>query len=88
MQACGTTTNCSASAVTGGQIVFGSVTLAHGEATVKGFSPAFKIADSFQCTASDKTTAANSANAVALSGNSILVRGTGSDVIAYLCAGS
>jgi hypothetical protein len=88
MQACGTTTNCSASAVTGGQIVFGSITLAHGEATVKGFSPAFKTTDGFQCTASDKTTAANSANAVGLSGNSILVRGTGSDVIAYMCAGS
>jgi hypothetical protein len=88
MQACGTTTACSANPVTDGQIVFGSVTLAHGEAIVKGFSPGFKAADSFQCTASDKTSAANAANAVAVSGSSIVVRGTANDVIAYMCAGS
>jgi hypothetical protein len=88
MQNCGTTPSCSASAVTGGQIVFGSITLAHGEATVKGFNPSFKTSESFQCTASDKTTAANAANAVAVSGSSIVVRGTGNDVIAYMCAGS
>lgn len=88
LQACGTTSNCSANAVAGGQIIFGSVTLAHGAATVTGFHPSFKTADSFQCTASDKTTAVNAANAVALSGSSIVVRGTGNDVIAYLCAGS
>ena len=69
--------NCSANPVTGGQIVVGSVTLAHGEATVKGFSPSFKTAASFQCTASDKTTAVNAPNAVAVSGSSIVVRGTG-----------
>jgi hypothetical protein len=88
LQACGTTATCSANAVTGGQIIFGSVTLADGKATVKGFSPSFKAADSFQCIASDKTTAVNAANAVALSGSSIVVRGTGNDVIAYMCAGS
>lgn len=88
MQNCGTTASCSANAVTGGQIVFGSITLAHGEATVKGFNPSFKTSDSFQCTASDKTTAANAANAVAVSGSSIVVRGTGNDVISYMCAGS
>jgi hypothetical protein len=88
LQACGDTPNCSARAVTGGQIVFGSVTLAHGEATVTGFSPPFKTAESYQCTASDKTTAVNAANAIALSGNSIAVRGTGNDLIAYVCAGS
>jgi Zn-dependent M28 family amino/carboxypeptidase len=88
LQACGTTASCAASAVTGGQIVFGSVTLAHGEATVKGFSPSFKTADSFQCTASDRTIAVNAGNAVAVSGSSIVVRGTGNDVIAYMCAGT
>ena len=88
LQACGTTASCAASAVTGGQIVFGSVTLAHGEATVKGFSLSFKTADSFQCTASDKTIAVNAAKAVAVSGSSIVVRGTGNDVIAYMCAGT
>jgi hypothetical protein len=88
LQACGTTAACSATAVTGGQILYGSVTLAHGEATVKGFNPPFKGPDSFQCTASDKTTAVNAANAVAASGSSITVRGTGNDVISYMCAGS
>ena len=88
LQSCGTTSTCAANTVTGGQIVFGSVTLAHGEATVKGINPAFKTADSFQCTASDKTAAANAANAVGVSGGSIVVRGTGNDVIAYMCAGS
>ena len=88
LQSCGTTANCSADPVTGGQIVFGSVTLARGEATVEGFSPSFKSANSFQCSASDKTTAGNGANAVAVSGSSIVVRGTGNDVIAYMCAGS
>jgi hypothetical protein len=88
LQACGTTATCSASAITGGQIIFGSIALAHGEATVKGFSPSFKTVDSFQCTASDKTTAVNAANAVALSSSSIVVRGTGNDVIAFMCAGS
>jgi len=83
-----TTASCSASAVTGGQIVFGSITLAHGEATVKGFNPAFKASDSFQCTASDKTTAANAANAVAVSGQQHRRTGTGNDLISYMCAGS
>ena len=88
LQACGTTSTCSASPVTGGQIVFGSVTLAHGKATVKGFNPPFQRADSFQCTASDKSEAGNASNAVAISGNSIVVRGTGNDLISYVCVGS
>lgn len=88
IQTCGTTQACVASTVTNGQIVFGTVTLARGEAMVKGFNPAFKTAESFQCTARDKTTAVNAANAVALSGNSVVVRGPGNDVIAYMCAGS
>jgi hypothetical protein len=87
VQACGNTPTCSASSVTGGQIVFGTVTLSHGEATVKGFNPSFKSADSFQCTASDKSTV-NPSNAVAISGGSIVVRGTGNDVISYVCVGS
>jgi len=74
--------------VTGGQIVFGSVTLTNGEATVRGFSPAFRSTDSFQCTASDKTAAVKAANAVALSGSSIVVRGAGNDAISYVCVGS
>ena len=87
LQNCGTTSTCSASAVTGGQIVFGSVTLTRGQATVKGFSPSFASPASFQCTASDKTTVGNGADAVPQSGSSILVRGVGEDVISYVCVG-
>jgi hypothetical protein len=42
----GTTANCSANPVAAARSS-GSVTLAHGEATVKGFSPSFKTAESF-----------------------------------------
>jgi hypothetical protein len=87
LQNCGATTTCSASAVTSGQIVYGSVALAHGQATVKGFNPGFASPTSFQCKASDKTTAGNAANAVPQSGSSILVRGAGEDVISYVCVG-
>ena len=87
LQNCGATTSCSASAVTSGQIVYGSVALAHGQATVKGFNPGFASPASFQCTASDKTTAGNAANAIPQSGSSILVRGAGEDVISYVCVG-
>jgi len=87
LQNCGATATCSASAVTSGQIVYGSVALAHGQATVKGFNPGFVSPASFQCTASDKTTAGNPANAIPQSGSSILVRGAGEDVISYVCVG-
>ena len=87
LQNCGGTTTCSASAVTSGQIVYGSVALAHGQATVKGFNPGFASPASFQCTASDKTTAGSGANAIPQSGSSILVRGAGEDVISYVCVG-
>jgi hypothetical protein len=39
--------NCSANPVTGGQIVVGSVTLAHGEATVKGSAPRSRLRPAF-----------------------------------------
>ncbi len=88
LQNCGATTTCSASAVTGGQIVYGSVRLAHGQATVKGFNPSFAGPASFQCTANDKTAVVNSANAIPQTGSSIQVRGVGEDVITYMCVGS
>ncbi len=88
VQNCGTLPTCSAAVETGGQIVFGSVTLMDGTATVSGISPAFSSPTSFQCTASDKTIAVNSANAVPASGSSILVRGAGKDVISYICVGN
>ena len=69
------------------QDVYGSVALAHGQATVKGFNPGFASPASFQCTASDKTVVGNAANAVPQSGSSILVRGAGEDVISYCMRG-
>lgn len=88
VQGCGTTTACSHSALTGGQIVFGQVALSAGLATVTGISPAFTMSTTFQCTASDRTTAGNAANAVPASTNSITVRGTSTDVISYICVGN
>ncbi len=88
LQSCGTTATCSATATTNGQIVFGQVTLTAGTATVTGISPAFTSSTSFQCTASDRTTAANGANAVPASVSSVTVRGTGTDIISYVCVGN
>jgi len=88
VQSCGTTNNCSAHALTNGQIVFGTITLAGNSGAVTGFKPGFTNANSFQCTASDKTSASNAANAVASSANSITVNGKSGDVIAYVCVGN
>jgi hypothetical protein len=68
--------------------VFGTVTLAGVTATVSGLKPGFTTASSFQCTASDKTSASTSANAVAFSANSIRVNGKAGDVVSYICVGN
>ena len=68
--------------------MFGSVKLIHGDATVRGFNPSFAGPASFQCTANDKTTTANSASATPQSGSSIVLRGVGEDVVVYMCVGS
>jgi hypothetical protein len=88
VQSCGSTANCSAQVLTNGQIVFGTVTLAGVTATVSGLKPGFTTANSFQCTASDKTSASTSANAVALSANSLRVNGKAGDVVSYICVGN
>jgi len=88
LQNCGATTDCSAKAVTSGQIVYGSVKLIHGEATVRGFNPSFAGPTSFQCTANDKSIGTNSVNAIPQSGASVILRGVGEDVVAYMCVGN
>jgi len=88
VQSCGSTASCSAQILANGQIVFGTVTLAGATATVSGLKPGFTTASSFQCTASDKSSASASANAVALSANSIRVNGKAGDVISYICVGN
>lgn len=88
VQGCGSTVNCSAHLLTNGQIVFGTISLTETSVTVTGLKPGFTSSNSFQCTASDKTNAANSANAVASSANSIVVKGKAGDVISYICVGN
>ncbi len=88
VESCGSTGRCTARSLTNGQIIFGTVTLAGASLPVSGFKPGFSNAESFQCTASDKTTAANSANAVASSASSIVVNGKPGDTIAYVCVGN
>jgi hypothetical protein len=87
VQSCGATVNCSTQKLTNAQIVFGTVTLTGASATVHGLNPGFTNT-SFQCTASDKSSAANWANAVALSANSIRINGKAGDVISYICVGN
>ena len=88
LESCGATANCSPHVLTNSQIVFGTVALAGGTAPVSGFNPGFTAASSFRCTASDNTSAANSANAVPSSGNSIVVSGKAGDAISYICVGN
>jgi hypothetical protein len=85
---CGDTTTCLRGTTTKGQIVYGKVTLSSGTALVAGISPPFAAASSFQCAASDQTTAVNAANAVPRSGTSVEVHGTGNDSISYICVGN
>lgn len=75
---CGTTTTCSPVTTLLGRIVYGTVSLSGGSATI-GSVP---IGTSVVCTATDKT----AANPVKIS--SFVITGTGSDVIQYLCIGT
>ena len=84
---CGSRPDCTPKMLTGSQIVFGSVQLAGGSATVRGFQ-AYSSKDSFECTASDKSSAGKSANAVPVSRASIAVTGAGTDVVSYICIGN
>lgn len=85
---CGTTTTCSASALTTPQVVVGSVALSAGTATITGISPAFTSTSTFFCTSTDATDATKTSNVVPASASSITATGTGTDVIAYICAGN
>lgn len=85
---CGTTTVCSPTALAGAQLVIGKVTLSAGSATVTSIRPPFTSASTYSCIGNDLTTATNGSNVVPTSGSSIRVTGTGSDLIAYHCAGN
>jgi hypothetical protein len=89
VQSCGTTTACSAiSPVHTAQIVFGTLPLSGGTATLTGIAPAFSSAASFNCVANDVTNQTNGVKALPASGSSVVFTGSGSDVISYQCVGS
>lgn len=81
---CGASSSCSNTLATSPQIVFGSVGLSGGTATVSGISPGFPT--NYQCVGTDAT-AANAVKILVASPTSFTVTGTGSDVISYQCVG-
>jgi hypothetical protein len=88
MQYCGTTGTCSDTQPFRGQIVFGTIQLSSGTATLQGINPPF--AGTFNCVANDTTNPANGVNAIPKPGNpgQVLFTGTGSDFVSYQCVGS
>jgi len=94
VQACGTTSTCSATAMTSGQIVQGSVALVSGTpsvVTITGISPAFTSTATYNCTATEITNAANNLLSVTkVSGSSITITGpnTLTDVVSFICVGN
>lgn len=81
---CGASSSCSNTLATSPQIVFGSVGLSGGTATVSGISPGFPT--NYQCVGTDAT-ATNAVKILVASPTSFTVTGTGSDVISYQCVG-
>lgn len=94
VQACGTTSTCSATAMTSGQIVQGSAALVSGTpsaVTITAISPAFTSTATYNCTATEITNPANNLLSVTkVSGSSITITGpnTLTDVVAFICAGN
>lgn len=91
VQACGTTTTCSATATTGAQVVFGTVTLSSSAATITGLSPAFTSTTSYYCTATEVTNAAGTLKVANVSGSSFTITetaGGATDVVNYICVGN
>ena len=83
---CGTTTTCANTGQTSGRIVWGTVALSGGTATVSSMT-AFTSTTSFGCTGTDTTSAAAVKIAIA-STSSITITGTGTDVVIYQCIGN
>lgn len=83
---CGTTTTCSNTVQTAPRIVWGTVTLSGGTATV-GSITTFTGNATFDCTANDNT-AANAVKVVNTAANSITLTGTGTDTVSYICVGN
>lgn len=94
VQACGTTSTCSATAMTSGQIVQGSAALVSGTpsaVTITAISPAFTSTATYNCTATEITNPANNLLSVTkVSGSSITITGpnTLTDVVGFICVGN
>lgn len=93
-QFCGATSACAATNITPTmKIVTGSAPLVSGTpsaVTIAGISPAFTSTATFNCTASDNTTQANSVLVTKVSGSSITLTGiaTNTDTVSYICVGN
>jgi hypothetical protein len=90
-QSCGTTATCShISPAPTAQIVFGTLVLSSGTATLMGIQPPFFSSTSFNCVANDLTNPAHGVNAAPQSGSSVLFTGpSGSgDTVSYQCVGT
>jgi hypothetical protein len=86
--ASGATTTCANTNITKPRIIQGTVALTAGAATSTGISPAFASTSSACCGCDDNTIIANRCSATLASTSSISVNGTGTDTVAYVCAGS
>jgi hypothetical protein len=79
--------NCQGTQTKSGQIVFGTIQLSSGAATLQNLAPAFAV--SANCVANDITNVGSGVKAVPnLSQGTIVFAGTGSDLISYECVGS
>jgi hypothetical protein len=92
VQACGTVAACSATAMTGAQIVQGSAALASGTpstVTITGISPAFTSTSTYNCMVADQT-AGSALFYTKVSGSSITITGpnTVTDTVSFICAGN
>lgn len=91
---CGTTTTCANTVVPAPHQIWGQVALSSGTpstATVIGISPAYTSTTSYQCTATDMTTATNNLLKITNSSTSsftITGPATVTDLISYICVGN
>jgi hypothetical protein len=85
-RSCGTTTSCANTPHGSNRMIFGTVRLSAGTATISGINPAFTSTESYVCTATDQSSAlaVKIANA---SNSSFTIGGNGTDVIGYQCIG-
>jgi hypothetical protein len=89
LQYCGSGTgtfNCTATATHDGQIVFGTIQLSGGTATLQNLNPAF--IGNANCVVNDSSDLTKGAKGVPQANGTIVFTGSGSDVIFYQCVGS